>query len=489
MREGKYPNIVFIVIDALRTRNLSCYGYPKKTSPSIDKLAKEAVLFEDAYSCINVTDASLTTIFSGTYPTSHGIVTHGERVPEHCIRTLNKSGIRFLPEILRSKGFETFAIDWLDRWHKRGYDYYSGIEHELTMTSLVKSLQYVSRKFYNFLYRRFYRFSRFLGRNVLRKSTATDYTNEAISIIKRSHARPFLLFVHYWDSHFPYHGPTHYVRKYLSRTQSQGIEDVLKQIDPESESYIRITRLLKVNSVDEAVARYDGAIAYVDHEVGRIVEALDEQGILDETILVLTSDHGESLTEHGIFFSHHGLYDVSIHVPLIIKYPGSPKGKRVKGFVQHFDMVPTIFDVLNMETKSFDFDGKSVIPLVNGEMKELHQAIYADEGYHQRKRCVRTHDYKYIRALSKKGAVCTFCRCVHGGMEELYDLKDDPEETRNIIEEKRKVLDGLKKQLSSWVETHQLKEDSKKLEKVPEKAYAKEEEEKIKERLRKLGYF
>ncbi|MFX0141164.1 MAG: sulfatase-like hydrolase/transferase, partial [Candidatus Hodarchaeota archaeon] len=127
-----YPNIIFIIIDALRARNLSCYGYPILISPNIDMISKEGILFEDSYSCSNCTDASRTTIFSGMYPTSHGILGHGglwrdKKIGEVDTRKLYDSGILLLPEILRAKGYTTLAVDWLGRWHRRGFDHYSGM--------------------------------------------------------------------------------------------------------------------------------------------------------------------------------------------------------------------------------------------------------------------------------------------------------------------------------------------------------------------------
>lgn len=494
MKQQKHPNIVFVIIDALRTRNLSCYGYSKPTSPNIDMLAREGVLFEDAYSCTNITDASLTTIFSGRHPLSHGVLLHGERVKEDCIERLNLSGIRFLPEILRSNGYTTFAVDWLGRWHKRGYDYYSGMStspgvplikeflHERLRSLLHESLLRLG----------FLRFPSSLRKILFGESAAVDLTDEAVSLIKSAPVQPFFLFVHYWDTHFPYHAPADYVKEYRGNLHNQNIQEILDRIDPISTSYTRIGKYLKVDSVDEVIARYDGAIAYVDHEIGRILETLDECGVSDDTIFILTSDHGESLTEHGIFFEHHGLYDVSIHVPLIISYSESPKGKRTRGFIQHFDIVPTILDILGIETQNFDFDGKSALPLISGETEQMHPAIYAEEAYWQRKRAVRTYDNKYIAALSEKGAVCRACKCVHGGIEELYDLNEDPEETQNMVEEDPRVANTMKRQLSKWVRSleHKKKKERirKEMKELSETTYSQEEKEKVMERLRSLGY-
>ena len=114
------PNLIFVVIDACRADHLSCYGYPKKTSPNLDKLVEDGALFTNCYSCTTATDSSLTSIFSGRYPVSHGIINHGPRVAKDEIYALSESGSMFLPEILKRQGYATIALDWIGRWHRRG---------------------------------------------------------------------------------------------------------------------------------------------------------------------------------------------------------------------------------------------------------------------------------------------------------------------------------------------------------------------------------
>lgn len=427
------PNILLIIVDALRTENLGCYGYSKPTSSNIDSLAREGVLFENAYSCVNATDASLTTIFSGKFPTSHGIISHGGRVRKEDIQKLHKSGIRFLPEILKSKGYTTLAVDWLGRWHRRGYDYYSGVLHH------AKSRVFPVRKIETWL--------KLLSRSYARiqKSSSIDeaslVTAEAKNLITKNREKSFFLFVHYWDTHVPYAPPTEYYRN-NSKRGLERILHIVKGIKPSE---------MQRRARHEILARYNGSIEYVDHEIGRLIEHLKVCEILDQTLIILTSDHGESLTEHGIYFGHICLYDAIIHVPLIFRYSGMPKNRRIRGFVQHFDIVPTILDLLDVKNK--DFDGKSVMPLIYGETNQLRSAVFAEEAHYQRKRAIRTSSYKYIHALSPKGAICRNCGRIHGGMEELYDLHKDPKETQNIIKDKPDVANALKERLSKWIDS------------------------------------
>jgi len=122
--KSKNQNVCIIIIDALRAKNLGCYDYDKNTSPNIDKLSKRGVMFNNCFSCINTTDPSITTILSGKYPHSHGLVNHGESITKGDVAKL--ANIISLQKILKANGYTTLAVDWLGRWHANGFDYYSG---------------------------------------------------------------------------------------------------------------------------------------------------------------------------------------------------------------------------------------------------------------------------------------------------------------------------------------------------------------------------
>jgi len=421
------PNILLIVVDALRARNLGCYGYPRSASSNIDNLAKEGVLFEDAFSCANVTDASLTTIFSGKYPLSHGILRHGQRIKKEEIRKLHKSGTRFLPQILKKRGYTTLAVDWLGRWHRSGFDYYSNMIHHgkpigLPVNWIDSKLRALSRRYAAF-----------------QMSTTIDnaraVTARAENLIATYGKKRFFLFLHYWDTHTPYGPSTDFYEKIGDESANKMIKGIINLMSWRAR-------------IQEYILRYNVAIAYIDHEIGKLMKNLETQGLLDQTLIILTSDHGESLTEHGIFFAHKGLYDVTIHVPLIFRYSDFPKNERIKGFVQHFDILPTITNFLDIEYK--EYDGKNALPLVYGETKQLHSAVYAEEAYYERKRAIRTINYKYINALST---------AYRGSKEELYDLNKDSEETQNIIEQKPEIASALRTKATNWIKSLGLKEN------------------------------
>ena len=155
------PNIIFIVVDGLRSENLGCYGYHRNTSPNIDKLAREGILFENCYSCSTSTDPSFTSMFSGKYPISHGITHHAFKITDEEKERLDISNTKMLAEILKSQGYTTIGLAWIGstrlnlRWHKRGFDYYWGYEGGTSLNESVvnKMLKKLPVSLHNFIFK------------------------------------------------------------------------------------------------------------------------------------------------------------------------------------------------------------------------------------------------------------------------------------------------------------------------------------------------
>lgn len=434
MGENKDLNIIFIVSDALRARDLSCYGYSKTTSPNIDKLAKEGIMFEDAYCCVDQTDPSFTTIFSGRYPITHGVLNVGEKFWRENARKINENKVVMLPEILKRENYTTIAVDWIGRWHKKGYDYYSDRPMESQVHKSVKGRLSKFPTIYKFVHKWYKRFNKQLET----VNNAKVLTDTAISQIKENYNNKFLLSIHYWDTHVPFYSPKEYSRMFYDGDGSIKIEEIIKQIDePNYRDFVR--QWLKnrgIKTFGEVIADYEGSIAFVDHEIGRIIDTLKNLEILDNTLIIVTADHGQSFTEHRIL-DHSGLYDEMIHVPLILWYPGAPKNKKVRGFVQHVDLVPTVLDVLGIKTREI-FDGSSIVPMIKDEQKQIRSAIYvyASKSFVPtvEEKGIRTRDHKYI----------------HKDGEELYNLSEDPEERNNIISSNPDLANELRDRLLEW---------------------------------------
>jgi arylsulfatase A-like enzyme len=200
-----------------------------------------------------------------------------------------------------------------------------------------------------------------------------------------------------------------------------------------------------ITDKDYVIAQYDGAVAYMDSSIGAIMTALKSRGILDNTIVVINSDHGETLYDHECYFDHHGLYDATLHVPLIIRYPGKvPAGVRVGGFNQHKDFVPTLLDLADIQPEpEIAFDGRSLMPMARGEVASHESSFYITECTWMRKHGWRTPEWKLIVALEPD---------FHFKPEvELYNLVEDPEENVNLAESHPDVVAHLRQEMDAWI--------------------------------------
>ncbi|UCE41624.1 MAG: sulfatase [Candidatus Aminicenantes bacterium] len=483
-----HPNIILIVIDALRARNLGCYGGETTASPNIDELANNGIQFENCYACWNTTDQSLTSIFSGRYPRTHGIVHHGDKVTLEDMMAFRKLDAKLLAEKLRENGFKTLAVDWMGRWFKRGFDFY-GYKRDKNIWQkflyIVFTLPYVHLRYMaaNISLLRIYskirktsvpsvwkglksvwntfRFTFELAR-VQDADYVTKFAQRLIDDTKDDH---FFLFLHYWDTHTPYNCP----KKYMDRDKSRR------------------------GSIDTIASKYKGAVNYVDKCIGDLITTLKNHQILEDTLIIITSDHGESLTEREMFFDHHGLYEVTTHVPLIFFNPKLfSQPKKIQGLIQHVDLVPTVCDYLGMNDKDLGSDGISLRPLISGTREEIRDFAFFEESYVQRKIGWRNKRHKYIYAPDGIG-LCKYCQKVHAGVEELYDLEKDPEETHNVVSENKIMATQMRAVLDGMIQ--KLKTKRKQL--IGKKGLTRTDleglqdiadQKKIKKKLRSLGY-
>jgi arylsulfatase len=485
--KARIPNIVLIVIDALRARNLGCYGAEDNPSPNIDRLAEGGVLFENAFSCWNTTDQSLTSILTGRYPRTHGITHHGDKIPPEDLRTFRKLNIPLLSEILKQNGYRTLAVDWMGRWFKSGFDDYGYTPKRNLFQKMIYSLFTLPYLHIKYMvsgigivkiykkrrdvsprtdwktFKEVFQTFRFIF-ELARIHDSGFVTGLAKELIHRAKGENFFLFIHYWDTHPPYNCP----RKYRTHRKIQ-------------------------NSLDLLSAKYQGAVSYVDRNLGKLLLFMKDEKLLDDSLIILTSDHGESLTEHEIFFDHHGLYDVTTHVPLILHAPKIlSEAKRIEALVQHVDLVPTLCNLLGIETDGRAWDGRSLLSAISGDEEEIRDHALMEESYAERKTALRTKEYKYIYAPDGEGK-CKYCQRVHGGSEELYCLTDDPEETDNRIDKDRFQAEKMRLKLANVIDALESKKQAElkkhEADKTPPGSFSDaKEEKKIRKKFKSLGY-
>ena len=409
-RKPKLPNILFLGIDSLLADHMSCYGYGRLTTPHLDRIAAQGTLFERYYSPHIPTTSGYANMLTGMDVFSTQVVALRHKGPM-------RSEIKTLPEILREVGYTTTCVGFRGNAASRGFDTYVDFD------SGWKTFEQ--------------------GR-MLKAENLNEATMPEIDRLTKQ-KQPWLLFLRHMDPHSPYLPPAPYERMFYGGNECDPKNkslDEMKAFKP-FRDYLLSWMPEGITDKEYVIAQYDGEIAYMDAAIQNIFARLEAKGILDETLIVITSDHGETLADHDCYFDHHGLYDVTLHVPLIIRYPGkTPAGKRVGGYSQHYDLVPTVLDLAGIES-GIQFDGRSLLPMVSGEVASHRPEFYITECTWMRKHGWRTPQWKLIEALEPdfhfKPAV------------ELYNLVEDPTEYNNLAEKEPEVVAALKARMDAWI--------------------------------------
>ncbi len=453
--------MVFVLIDALRRDVVT-----QSIMPFLSSFSRRCLDFRNAYSVVNATDPSLTSMFTGYYPSTHGLIHHGERVEPSDLSTLQY--IDFLTEILKRNGYKTIALDFLGRWHKRGFDRYINPGDTFLkrfLKNVFKLVSHMPISIRNFITRMYV--SVFLG-SERKKYFGLPYTagtafSKAESIISKLYKdnNRFFLFIHLWDTHIPYNASE-------ALGDDRELEKTVeKLVDGEEKNKITLGDLKQVIPgpwIDRLINQYDSstlissiikdyliASRYVDSQLNHFIDFMEEKELLEKTIIIITSDHGESLGEHNIWFDHHGLYEPTIQTPLII-YTPEYRGKIIDALVQHIDLMPLLLEFLGIKYEPpVPWDGLNIIDILEYGKHNLRTILYAEEAHTERKYMIRMGKYKYITALKPEDAICRYCNIVHGGVEELYDLEKDPREEENLIELYPDIAAELRSKLMSVI--------------------------------------
>jgi len=409
-------NVILISLDTTRADRLSCYGHFRRTSPHIDRIAEEGVLFTDHFSPHIPTYPGHTTMMTGRDIYAHQVTCQSgtpELAPE----------IPTLAEILRDRGFYTGAADNLGRWFARGFDEYRTYGWDTTAQRDWRKGEAVS----------------LAALSVLDAAAAQD--------------RPFFLFFHFWDPHTPYLPPAPFDRMFYRGDEKDPRNDSMDALW-QFEAFNRYFAewMPGVTDIEFPKAQYDAEIAYMDACLASVFTRMDELGVTGDTLLVLTADHGEELDEHDHWFDHHGLYDTNLHIPLVLRCPNRlPAGKRIGGLTSMLDVAPTILDLLDLGDAASEYrmQGQSLLPLIDSPSATQRGStdyIHITENTWMKKRGIRTHRWKLIVPLETPD--------LHGHSAiELYHLPSDPGELDNIAAERPEVTARLTRLMDEWIES------------------------------------
>jgi choline-sulfatase len=362
------PNVVVVTIDTLRADHVGAYGDRDAHTPTLDRLAREGVLVEDAVVQVPQTRPSHTCIFTGRYPYEHGI-------RDNYSKPL-APGTPTMASLLRQHGWDTAGfIGAYPVSRPSGLDQgFSVFDDPFAAGDDTTSQARTERR-------------------------AGEVVDHALAWLARPRKAPFFLWVHLFDPHAPYEPPEPWRRRFAARP-------------------------------------YDGEIAYADSELGRLVAWLDGKGLREHTLLVVTSDHGEGLGEHGedehMFF----VYDSTLHVPLVVSWPGHlPAAARVRGQFRSVDLLATVLDLAGLPPPATSGASRAAALRSGGTLPDNES--YAESLYAQ-----MHFGYAPVRALRGEG-----WKLIDVPRPELYRLADDPHETRNLVEERASVASAMRASL------------------------------------------
>lgn len=402
-------NVLLITIDTLRADRLGCYGGAGVLTPNLDRLAAEGILFANAFAAMPITLPSHTSIMTGLYPRHHGVLSHAYTLAEEH---------RTAAELFHDQNYQTIAFvssHVLDSGYglDQGFDVY------------WERFQYDPKE-----------------ANRIRQRSGFDILTEAvINWSDRAAVEPFFAWVHWFHPHKPYQPPPPFGKLYDHR------RDKTLQADVETfEEAWKGTIELAAGEVEELRRLYDGEVAYTDQQVGIALGHLQEKGLLDRTIVVVTADHGEMLYERERYFGHDiMLFDPSIRVPLILWAPGLvPAGKIIDTTVRSVDLLPTLAKLTGYDVPEGAVDGRSFLPAIQGdEMPDV--PILAElfppkkEWKTEPRHSVQMKEWKLIRIDGEESPA-------------LYNLKDDPGETNDLAGADEKELDKLEGLLQKLTE-------------------------------------
>lgn len=453
------PNIVFLVLDAVRRDHVSCYGYDRETTPTIDGLAREGVRYDSAFAPSIWTPTVHGAIFTGRYPSHTGIYGNSLGIPDT---------LETLPETLSDVGYRTFAASAGAHIRaSRGYD--RGVDEYVSTRRISPDIGFLKKVTTDRSFAKQVGFSLTKGPD--------DKTRYKYDRLERFVADavddgdPFFGFINAKTPHQPFNPPRPYKRMFsdeLDRPRWEVVERLrdalgLSTQTVEGHDTDKIRQLshsggdeflagdVDVSDEEWAVIEswYDGAIRYLDDLIGEFVTFLKDQGVYDDTLLVVTADHGDNFGDHGLTSHIFCVYDTITHVPLVVKPPaGVGSDATVDEQVTLVDLHPTFIDAAGANDPNPDYDLTASL------------TDFEDRRYHDYTFCEYAGFEGPIKRLQRKfGDVdtATYARTIQSvrddeyklitysdGEEELYAWRDDPDESHNLIDERDDIADDLR---------------------------------------------
>lgn len=403
-------SVLLITMDTTRADGISCYGGDPRNTPHIDRLAREGVRFENAYSQTNVTNPSHVSILTGQRAYEHGIFSNFIRA---------RKPLRAIQLEFQRAGYRTGA--------------FLSVEH------LSEHVEWQG----------FERMPEVKGR-IPGQRVADEVTDEALAWLGEDGERPFFGWVHYFDAHTLYVPPKEYRLQYYpgDPTRVEGPLVAENEYFGADKDPTVARWLTGVRDASFPTAMYNAEIRFADEQIGRLLGALEAAGRLDDTIVLFVADHGESLGEHELYYTHAGLYEVSIRVPLIVRAPGLRAGVVESALVSQLDIAPTLSELFGLDHSAQTY-GRSLVPLLAAGAEAGAEPLGGRdtliyESARNSQVAVRQGRWKLIWSNMTSHRRLPI-------ESQLFDLEADPGETVNLFAEKPDVVKGLRRMIEPWI--------------------------------------
>jgi arylsulfatase A-like enzyme len=392
------PNVLVVSLDSVGAAHLGCYGYGRSTSPNIDRLAEKGIVFENVRTQANWTKPALASLLTSLYPSVHRTDSQGEtgdRVDDSARQKANVLDNRFrtAAQDFHEAGYATAGVSDGGYTHSffgfaRGFDYYENRGGGLKPCT--------------------YRLLRW--------------------ILQRPEA-PFFAWIHAWDAHFPYMDRPPYNRMFVNHRSNLVLNSATRHEINKGQ------RLVANAELEFQKGLFDGAINYLDKQVGSLLHELERLDLLANTIVVITADHGEAFMEHQLVEHTECLYDEVLRVPLIFLGPGLKGGRRIRTQARSIDIMPTVLDMCGL-TPKVEIQGVSLMPWITGQRSDdLLAASETERGGGQIALC----DGRF-KAIVKRS----------DDRMEIYDLEQDPGEKLDLASARADLRGIMEGQLVSW---------------------------------------
>lgn len=372
----RQTNVIIIILDAARPDHFSCYGYNRCTTPNIDQLAQQSVIFKSAFSVAPYTIASTTSLFTSFYPDTHRVTRWQRKIPE---------GLTTVAEIMKQNNYDTYGSGFIMGWAAKGFK-------ETFDFDIYTNEEKLKNSFDTFLQEKF-----------------TDKKSKS----------PAFFYIHLKPPHTDYNPP----------------EKFDKWSDPEKRiEYATLIKAPTLVEIDKGVKhineeqlqfiidKYDGNLLWGDWLVHLILEGFKKFGLVDNSLIIVTSDHGEAFLEHNKLMHNSTVYSEMIKIPLIIKFPAyiKPNKKIVEAYVENIDLMPTLLDFLQIECPDSTIQGNSLLPAIFSNAKQVKPFLFA-RGFWGEVFSLYDSQFKYIQMFERG---------------ELYHLENDPQEKVDLASSK-----------------------------------------------------